>query len=909
MTGLLATRSAPQALDSPRVAAPRMSCAHCGLPVAAAQVRAGAELQFCCAGCRQVYVLLSDAGLAEYYDFRTRLGATGSSVDIPDGKFQEFDTAGFRELYCTSLPDGSQRTEVSLEGVHCAACVWLVERLPRLEPSVRSARLNLSRASLELEWYPTSPEESAPARGAPLSQIARTLAQLGYKARPLRGLRAQERHRALLRGLIIRMGIAGAAAGNVMLMAFALYSGAGSEVLGTAAGTPGVGRLFHWASLLVSIPALLAGSLFFRGALAAVRTRTPHMDLPICIGITAGFSWGVWGVLTGSGEIYFDSITSLIFLLLVGRYLQARHQLHTSEAAELIHAVTPAEAARVRASAVARVACDGGAALPNEALTSFLGELESVPVDALAAADWVYVRSGEVCPVDGSVLCGVSTVDRSLLSGESVPQLVEPFAAVEAGALNLGAPLLVLVHEAGARTRVARLMKEVERALSQRTPVVLTADRWAGVFTILVIGLAVVTFLAHLPSGVEPALEIALALLIVACPCALGLATPLALSAGVGRAARSRKLIFSPESLEELARPATILLDKTGTLTEGRLCVVDRVGDDSFDPLVCVMESDAHHPAGQALRAHLIEAGAGARTQTWRGRTPPAEVLGFGLRWDLDVGVALLGSERFVLCEASIEPDLQHQVSQREATWSPIYFALDGRVRCVYFLADRVRPDARESLRVLRSLGHELLLISGDNDKTVAAVARELSSESPDLFREVRGDQTPENKLMLVRELRAKGQRVVMVGDGVNDSGALAAASVGIAVSGAAEVSRLSADIFLARPYVSELSDLCVGARRVLRTIRRGILFSLGYNLVGVGLASLGFLGPLGAAILMPLSSLTVVTHAYRSRTFRLAEKTPEGIAGGPALGGPALGPGSLLAAAGALGPNKGANS
>lgn len=819
-------------------------CAHCQLLVPVALIRDEQEPSFCCSGCETVFGLLAGAGLEDYYTFRERLGEAGRPVPEQPGSESELDSPAFAELYCSELPGGLQKTQLLLEGVHCAACLWLVERLPRLEPAVVSARLEMSRSRVELVWDPEQ---------AKLGQLGRTLTRMGYRPRPFRASAADELRRGELRSLLVRIGVAGASAGNVMLMAFALYSGAvGMDEADTMSAE--TRRFFEVASLFVSLPALWAGSLFFRGAWASLRTRTPHMDLPIALGIAVGFLWGASAALWGQGEIYFDSITALIFFLLIGRYLQRRHQMAVSDAAELLHAVLPGSVRILRP------------AIPGESERG----VETVAVSQVLAGNEVLVESGEVVPVDGRVLEGHSSLDKSLLTGESRGVTVKTGDSVYAGALNLGARLVVFAEKAPAEARVAQLMQEVEQALHTRTPLVGRADRIAGVFTVSVLGLALAAGLLWSQVSVAAGVEHALALLIVACPCALGLATPLALSAGTRQAAEAGMLVFSPEALERLGAPATLVFDKTGTLTEGKLKVLSWVGDRSLGPFVLAVEKGATHPVARAL-VEFLE-GDDERLRLTSVPSNLTDLMGRGRSADFGGKRLLVGAPVHVLSQATLPQELQTELEVGQGPASPVLVAWEREVRAIVWLGDAIRSDAVESLVKARRLGHRIQLLSGDHDKTAQAVAAELARRCGDsqLFASVRGSVTPEGKLAAMKTLQASGQLVVMVGDGVNDAAALAQADVGVAVSGAAEASRLSADVFLAQSGVARVVDLLEGARRVLSTIRRGMGFSLAYNGVGIACAAAGVLGPLEAAILMPLSSLTVVTNAYRSRSFRL---------------------------------------
>ncbi len=829
-------------------------CRHCASPVPRALRRSAREDQFCCAGCETVFRVLKSAGLDDYYAYRERLGEAGEPVvEEKPSSFQEFDSRSYRQLYCQAHEDGTLSTSFVLEGVHCAACVWLVERVGRVQPAVSAASLDISKARVDLTFDP---------QVASLSQIAQSLQRLGYFPRPFRAREAERARRRELRALLLRMGVAGAVAGNVMLMAFALYSG---QVGIDEAGTMDLQtrRFFEWASLLVSLPALWAGSLFFRGAWAALRTRTAHMDLPIAMGILGGFVWGAYGVLSGRGEIYFDSITALVFFLLVGRYVQRRHQMAHSEAAELVHAVLPSTAC-----ALAHDQQD----IEAESLEP--SALQEISRDDIAPGTLVFIKTGAVLPVDGVVVSGSSSLDKSLLSGESRPVAVMEGVEVEAGALNLSSSLVVRATSSGADTRVSRLMDEVGRALSTKTPLVSQADRIAGVFTVSVILLAVGVGLAWWQVSAELGVERALSLLIVACPCALGLATPLSLSSAVRRAAQAKQLIFAPEALERLGRPCDIVLDKTGTLTHGRLRVIEFEGDERVFPGVLAIERDARHPVARALVEHC---GATADAEV---RIGPVNELGCqGLRSQFRGKPLVVGSEKLMReLDLPVESFLETAVRARPVGASPVFVAWGEHVCGRFWIGDELRDDAVESLVQLKKQGHRLHLLSGDHPAAAQDLAGELCklSADPELFLSVRGGVTPEEKLHNVEELKNWGtgeasprRPVVMVGDGINDAGALAIADVGVAVEGAAEASRLSAQVYLPLPGVSELLALTVGARRTLLVMRRGIIFSLVYNVVGISSAAMGLLGPLEAAILMPLSSLTVVTNAYRSRTFK----------------------------------------
>jgi Cu2+-exporting ATPase len=792
------------------------SCAHCGLPVERPEPAGASSLQFCCSACSVAYDIIHGAGLGAYYARRPAPDAQTRAVR-PSGKsYAEYDEPAFAARHVTLAADGA-KLELFLSGIHCTACVWLVERLPRVISGVKQARFELGRSALDVTYDPAVTRPS---------DIARALDGLGYSPHPSAAARREgqkERERALW----VRLGVAGALAGNVMLMALALYSGAEAD--------PAYAALFRWGSFLLTVPSVFfCGSVFLRGALASLRTRTPHMDLPISIGILAGFARSTWNTIAARGEVYFDSLAVLIFLLLVGRWLQARHRHGASQTLELIAALAPATARLVEGAAT-----------------------REVPADAVPVGAVVEVLADQRIPVDGVVLEGRSNVDTAWLTGESLPEPVQPGARVYAGTVNATAMIRIRVEVCGSETRLGRLMQSVESAQARRAPIVRLADRVAGYFVLAALGLSALTYV--LWSFIDPtrAVDHAVALLVVTCPCALGMATPLAVSAALKRAARAGIFFKGGEFLEALARPGSIAFDKTGTLTEGRLALAAFVGDEAILPLVRAAEERSAHPIGRAIVASLP-------ASTLRDPVDAEELPGAGV-------VARVGARALCIGSAALVRDgsaptgatWERTLAEQAALGRPaVAVALDGEVKGVLAFSDPLRSDARASLDALRSAGYRVAVLSGDQPQVVDALAPALGP-----LLAARGGMRPEDKLAWVERTRQDGP-VVMVGDGVNDAAAMAAADVAIAVHGGAEAALVAADVFTTLPGVGKVLEAVVGARRTLHVIRRGIAFSLAYNVLGVVLCMAGLISPLMAAILMPLSSLTVVTSALRARTF-----------------------------------------
>jgi Cu2+-exporting ATPase len=790
----------------------QVDCAHCQLPVPAGFVAPDAARQFCCTGCATAYAIIHEHGLDGYYGIAERrvgpVATTGRSFD-------EFDHEAFRDLYVRPTPDGLAQVDLYLEGVHCGACVWLVERVPMVVPGVARAELNVRRSLARVVW-----DDAA----VSLSAVARTLDSLGYHPHPFRGLQVEAMRRREDRAMLARIGIAGAIAANVMLAALALYSGQ----LGGMEGP--YERFFRWVSLLLTTPALFGpGRVFFSGAWASIRTKTLHMDLPIALALLVGWARGTSNTITNTGPIYFDGLATLTFALLAGRFLQQRGQRAAADSAELLYSLSPLTA-RVVEDETAR----------------------ELPAQALLPGMTLDVRAGESFAADGIVSLGRSTVDVALLTGESKPVSVAVGDRVYAGTTNVSSALRVRVDAAGEERRLAKILQQVEDSVRRRAPVVQLANRLAGWFVAVVLVIAAATVAFWYPRDATAAIDNAIALLVVTCPCALALATPLAVSVAIGRAARNGILIKGGDAIERLATPGTLFLDKTGTITESRVALEVWNGPDWVKPLVLALEQESSHPIAAGFRRAFEDVAMLPASLT-------THTLGGGIEGCVAGRRVAVGSPAFL--HASASP--RHCMTPVPPHLTPVLVAVDGVIVAAAGFGDPVRADARASIEALEQRGWHVRIVSGDHSPVVAAVGESLGIPPTDCI----GGAVPEEKLRLVEEAKRQAT-VVMVGDGVNDAAAIAAASVGVGVHGGAEACLSTADVYLARPGLQPLVMLVEGAARTISVIRRNIAFSIGYNIVGATLAVTGMITPLMAAILMPASSLTVVLTSWFSATY-----------------------------------------
>ncbi len=822
---MTALDAGPHTLAHP--AAPRASvaCTHCGLSVPAGLVDASRSEQFCCHGCEAAYEVIHRCGLRRYYEMLESARDHAPRVRETARSYAEFDDPAFRDMHVRVGTSGVCSTELFLTGVHCSACVWLVEKMPRLVPGVLEARLDLGRAIVRVVWQDDR---------VALSKVAAVLATLGYPPHPARDARTRLLRTQEDRTQLTRLAVAGACAGNVMLLAMAMYAGLLDEIRGPYE------HFFRLASMAITLIALFwPGWVFFRSAYGALWARSLNLDVPISLALIAGGVWSTVSTIRGSGEVYFDTVSVLIFALLVGRLIQSRQQRWAADSVELLFSLTPSSARRVERDAAGHE------------------RVVDIAAESLEIGNIVEVRAGDSVPADGVIVEGSSLIDQSLLTGESRPVPATIGESISAGTVNVASTLRLSVLATGEGTRVARLMAMVAEASQRRAPIVQLADRASSWFLGGMILLAALTFAVWWVIAPSTALEHAIALLVVTCPCALGLATPLAMSVGLGRAARMGILVKGGDAVQRLAAPrGTLFLDKTGTVTFGQMRVVRWEGDQAARPFVAALERGSSHPIARGMLESLGESDLAA--------TDVTQTTGGGIEGTVLGQRVVVGSPAFVGTRCTTDSRFaaaEHAIASDGLT--PVAVGIDGRVVAVAGLGDEIRPDASDTIRRLTQLGWRVGMLSGDHERVVKELASAAGIDPQLTF----AGLSPEQKLAKVREHGASGP-VLMVGDGVNDAAALAAASVGVAMHGGAEASLAAADVYISRPELATLVELIEGSRRTMGVVKRGLATSTFYNVTAGCLAVVGLITPIGAAVLMPISSLTILTLSFRSRSF-----------------------------------------
>jgi heavy metal translocating P-type ATPase len=793
---------------------PDAFCALCTLPCGpeplTGRIR-DTEKPFCCPGCLNVYTILIESGIVSGgQDFRDtdlyRRSLELGLVARPAG------TAP-----AAPIPPSAERREAlfQISGMWCSSCAWLIERALKAERGVVSADVLFASDLVKVSYCP---------QFLPPDKIARVIDSLGYKADEYRG--ADGRRQDKVRNdLLLRMGLAAFLWMNVMYLSAIVYVGY------FEATNESAGRIVPFILMLLAAPAVFwSAKPILRAAWLGLRQRILRADTLLALGIVAAYVYSTLQAFTGGRLVYFDTSCAIVTLVLAGKLLEHGAKQKTAQAVALLHRMMPKKA---------RVLVDGGERF--------------VAVEALQPGTLFLVKSGERVPADGIIAEGESHVDESVLTGESAPVSKSPGAFVVCGSLNTGNVLHVKATRTAASSTLSQIIRSVESALASRSGIERTADRISRAFVPAVVILAIFTFIALSVLRGQPgeAMVRAIAVLVIACPCALGIATPLALTAAVNAASRKGILINDVSVLETICDVSVVLLDKTGTVTEGEFRLLETSGD-SLAPAAS-LEAKSEHPLGRAVVAYARE------RQTPLADARGVEVVkGMGIRGMVEGREVFAGSRRFV---PAIPPALSSVADAWEARGDTVaFYGWDGRVRGALAFGDKTRPDAAGLVHELSRRGIGVMMVSGDSRTTTAGVARAIGVP------EFRAEVLPGEKAGVVRGLQSEGKVVAMVGDGVNDAPALAQANLGIAMGSGADLAMKAAPMVLMGTSLLRILDAFDLSRRTLRIVRQNLFWAFVYNILGISLAISGILNPILAAVAMVLSSFSVILNSLRAR-------------------------------------------
>jgi P-type Cu2+ transporter len=790
-------------------------CTHCGLPLGTfGEVIAGStpDLNFCCPGCLAAHDLVAGLGLDQYYQRRVldndarRIKPDDSQVGLEFSLYVEEKEKSGHPLSTLSLV---------IDGFHCAACGWLIEQVLARDARVTWGRVNMTTQRLNVTW-------AGPAALA--NDILGPIQTLGYRLFPFDVERVEAERLAQETDLLKAMGVAGFAAANVMLLSVAIWAGY-SQGMG-----PATRGLMHWISALIALPAVVyAGRSFFRSALTALAARRVNMDVPISLAVILTSAMSLFQVITGAEYAYFDSAVGLLFFLLIGRYLDSRARSRARSSAAHLLALT--------ARPVTVIEVDG--------------TTTSMRPEAVVHGMTVLTAAGERISVDGTVLQGASDIDQSLLTGETLPVAVAQGDAVYAGTLNVGQALHIQVTASSSETALAEIVRLLEQAEEGRARHVELAERISRLYAPVVHILGLATFVGWLLAGAtwQTALLYAIAVLIITCPCALALAVPAVQVVAAGRLMRRGILLKSATALERLAEVDVLAFDKTGTLTMGQPTLS---GDYQASDLALAMNIAAasRHPLSRAL----VRAGAAQGLSVDVTRAGDVEeIAGGGLQALVHGEIWKLGSQQF--CELSAEA-IDIDIAQNPGP--QLWFCRPELAPICFCFEDELRPDAEHVVRQLAAAGYHLTILSGDRAEVVGPLSTRLG------LTDWLAEQSPGDKYQWLADRAQMGQKVLMVGDGLNDAPALAAAHVSLSPATAADISQAASDAVFQGDKLLPVLEILIVAKRAQTIIWQNIGFAFVYNGICIPFAVAGMVTPLFAAAAMSVSSIIVLTNSLR---------------------------------------------
>jgi heavy metal translocating P-type ATPase len=771
-----------------------MSCTLCALP--------SGDAAFCCTGCENVYAILMESGVV----------ATGQSFRDTD-LFQQSLKLGLISTRTQSAtqtpipPDAETREAVfHIGGMWCTSCGWLIEHALAGVRGVASAEVMFASDLLKVRYCP---------QYLPGDRIVERVASLGYRANEYTGDTAPAD--AERKDLLLRVGIAAFLSMNVMTFSLVVYASYFEPI------TASFSRYIPFLLMALATPSVFyCAAPILRIAWAGARAGRLRMESLLAMGILMAYGYSAVQAFRGDHRVYFDTACAIVTLVLTGKVIERGAKERAMRALTLLHRLMPSKARLIQD-----------------------GRERFVSVDALQPGSLFRVKSGERLPADGIVVEGRSHADESVLTGESAPVPKTVGNHVVCGSINTGGVLEIRATRVGAESTLARIVSTVEQAAASRTKMERSVDRAARLFIPAVLALAMITFAAWQIHTGKPgtALMHAIAVLVIACPCALGIATPLALTAAVAEAGRRGILVSDTRVLETIREVHTVILDKTGTATLGEFALLETVGDISRMAELAAVEAWSEHPIAKALPRKAAGPPTAQDVTIFAGR---------------GISGAVNGTRYFLGNRALVEQLCAKPAGFPHLSGSIVYFGWDGEVRGALSFGDRVRPDAAALCADLRRRGIRTMLLSGDTRTATAGIAAQIGAD------EWIGEALPERKVTIIRELQQQGTVVAMIGDGVNDAPSLAQADLGIALGSGADIAMQAAPLVLMGRSLAAVSETLDLARRAFTIVRQNLFWAFAYNVVGITLAMTGVLNPILAAAAMVLSSLSVIGNSRR---------------------------------------------
>ncbi|KOR76112.1 heavy metal translocating P-type ATPase [Paenibacillus solani] len=733
-----------------------------------------------------------------------------------------------------------ETVDLQLIGMYCAACATKIEKVVSKMPGVSQANVNFALETARVEFNPAE---------VSLGDIQQRVEKLGYQAVPKQETLDQEGHRKEAITKQKRKLLISAILSLPLLWAMVSHFSFTSWIW--------MPDLFMnpWFQLILATPVqFFIGKQFYVGAYKALRNKSANMDVLVSLGTSAAYfyslyltiDWAVAGANLHHGpEMYYETSAVLITLVIMGKLFESLAKGRTSEAIKTLMGLQAKTALVIRD-----------------------GQEMTIPVEQVMVGDHVLVKPGEKIPVDGKVVEGTSAVDESMLTGESIPVEKKAGDAVIGATINKNGRLMLEATKVGKETALAQIIKVVEEAQGSKAPIQRVADVISGIFVPIVVGIAIVAFLVWYfwvtPGNFAHSLEIAIAILVIACPCALGLATPTSIMAGSGRAAELGVLFKGGEHLESTHKIDTIILDKTGTVTKGKPELTDvevnQLDEELFLQLVGSAEKSSEHPLAEAIVTGIEARGI---------RLPATEhfeaIPGYGIRAHVEGREVLVGTRKLMAQHHVPVDSVLARMSELETEGkTAMLAAVDGQYAGLVAVADTIKETSRSAVARLKEMGIDVIMITGDNERTAQAIAKQVGIDH------VRAEVLPEGKADEVKKLQQQGKKVAMVGDGINDAPALAMADIGMAIGTGTDVAMEAADVTLMKGDLNSIPDAIYMSRKTMSNIRQNLFWALGYNSLGIPIAAIGLLAPWVAGAAMALSSVSVVLNALRLQRMKV---------------------------------------
>ncbi|HOY22561.1 MAG TPA: heavy metal translocating P-type ATPase [Cellvibrio sp.] len=821
-------------IDTNRSDSNSLSCYHCGLPVPPnshfSVVINDQPQPMCCPGCQAVAMAIVDGGLENFYTYRTENNSRSDSQTL-NTNWQIYDLPEVQSEFVTEFDAHYRQASLLLEGISCAACSWLIETHLQKNSAVKMVSVNVSTHRCTLVW---SPELS------PLSEVLKSLAQIGYKPRPATDDQQQEFFKKENRIALFRLGVAGFGMMQAMMVAVGIYFGATDTWL----------DFLRWLSMLCATPVVFfSAAPFFKAAWRSIKSKQLIMDVPVALAIGLAYLASVWATVTSSGEVYFESVSMFAFFLLLGRYIEQRARHRNRSAFGNLAQLMPLTACCISSARNE----EGGE-----------DKAENIPLKMLALDDLVLVKAGETFPCDGVVEAGESEAVEALITGEPIPVTKKTGDKVIAGTLNGHSTLRIRVTAIGSATQLSGIERLAVQAADEKPKQVVMADKIARFFIARLLVVCVGVFLFWWFKDPSRAVWITLSVLVVTCPCALALAMPAALSAATANLRQRGFLVARGHVIETLTHINRVVFDKTGTLTLGRFSITDvlLLADTPRETVLAIaaaLEADSNHPIAQAFKS--------VRIQNMMRAADVKQTTAAGIEAIVGSEIYRIGTPEFAGAsdfagESSTAPP--NRVALRKE-WalpdqSKLWLLLaNARGAVAWFgLEDEVRPSAQAAITQLRDMGICVELLSGDQSGAVAQLAKKLG------IADFTAGAKPGDKLAQLNMAQSRGDKVLMVGDGINDVPVLAGADVSVAMAAASDLAQTRADTVLLNNQLTLLPEAILLAKRTRKIIKQNLMLSLTYNLIALPLAAMGHVAPWAAAIGMTMSSLVVVLNALR---------------------------------------------